>query len=356
MTNKTYRFAIIGAGNIGKHHAATITTIDNATLVAVCDIIPERAQELAEKHNCAWYTDINEILKHDGIDIVTIGTPSGMHAEHVIACAKADKHIICEKPIEVTMEKAKLMNEACKQAGVKLAVISQHRFQPSTVEVKKYVDNGRFGKLILGTGAINWYRSQEYYDSGEWRATWELDGGGALMNQGVHTVDVLQHLMGPVDSVYAHCETLGHERMEVEDTAVATLRFRSGAIGTLVGTTCAFPGLTARIMIVGKDGSAVIDNDQLVHAKFRDQYVNGEIGQFGDDDKDKQIVAQDDTGSADPTAIATRGHARQFIDMLQAIEEDRDPAMNGNTAQKPLEIILAIYESARTGLPIKLSV
>jgi predicted dehydrogenase len=352
MTDKKYGFAIIGAGVIGKHHAEKLQRIEQAELVAVCDIIPERAKELAEKYDCDAYTDLNEMLKRLDIDIVNVCTPSGMHGDHTIACAKAGKHVITEKPIDISLEKAREMTEVCRKAGVKLAVISQHRFQPSTLQVKEYIESGRFGKLIIGTGAINWYRSQQYYDSGDWRGTWALDGGGALMNQGVHTVDVLQYLMGPVESVYAHCETLGHERIEVEDAGVATLRFRSGAIGTLVGTTSAFPGLSTRIEIFGKDGSAVIDADKLVYSKFRDEL--GEVGSYGGNANSGKGNA-DGTGAADPTAIASEGHIIQIKDMIASIEENREPKMNGAEGQKPLEIILAIYESARTGRPITLS-
>ncbi|UOF89490.1 Gfo/Idh/MocA family oxidoreductase [Fodinisporobacter ferrooxydans] len=351
MAKKQYGFAIVGAGVIGKAHAATLQHIEQAKLVAVCDVIPDRAREIAKTYHCDWYTDLQEMLVNPAIDIVNVCTPSGMHGRHAIAAARAGKHVIAEKPMDVTLDMAHEMIEECKKANVKLAVISQHRFDPATVQVKQEIENGRFGKLLMGTGAINWYRSQAYYDSGDWRGTWELDGGGALMNQGIHTIDVLQYLMGPVASVYAHCETLGHERIEVEDAAVATVRFRNGAIGTIVGTTCAYPGLTTRIEVFGKDGSAVIDNDALVHAVFRDEA--GEVGNYGG-----KVAAEkskkDETGAADPAAISHKGHLAQIQDMIDALDENREPQVNGEEAIRPLEIILAIYESARTGELVKL--
>ncbi|MDB5083972.1 MAG: oxidoreductase [Bacilli bacterium] len=345
MSKQQYGFAIIGAGVVGKTHAERLLSVEKGKLVVVCDTMAERAQEIADKYGCDWSDDLAQVLSRTDVDIVTICLPSGMHAKYTIEAARAGKHVITEKPIDITADNALKMIAACRQAGVKLAVISQHRLHPATQQLKQDIENGKFGKLIIGNGAINWYRPQEYYDSGAWRGTWEFDGGGALMNQGIHTVDVLQYLMGPVESVYAHCETLGHERIEVEDAAAATLRFRSGAIGTIVATTCAFPGLSTRIEIFGKDGSAVIDGEELVLRKLRSDL--GE--QSGNDISSFASVNKDTTTAADPTAIEGEGHIKQMNDMIAAIEEKREPIINGEEGYKPLEIILAIYESARTG-------
>jgi len=347
MSKQKYGFAIIGGGVIGQTHAERLLSVDKGKLVVICDNTAEKARGIAEKYDCDWSTNIDEVLARPDVDIVNICLPSGMHAKYAIAAARAGKHVITEKPIDITAENALQMIRECRQAGVKLAVISQHRLQDSTQQIKQDIDNGKFGKLMIGTGAINWYRTQEYYDSGKWRGTWAIDGGGALMNQGVHTVDVLQYLMGPVESVHAYCETLGHERIEVEDAAVATLRFRNGAIGTLVATTCAFPGLSTRIEIFGKDGSAVIDGDQLVYRKMK-----SEITEDGGNDNPIPNVTTNPGGAstaADPTAIEAEGHIKQMNDMIAAIEENREPIINGEEGYKPLEIILAIYESARTG-------
>jgi len=347
---KQYGFAVIGAGVIGRFHAERLLSVDQGKLVVICDKNAESAQNLAQKYNCDWSDDVDAVLRRPDVDIVNICLPSGMHAEYAIKAAKAGKHVITEKPIDITAENARSMIEECRKASVKLAIISQHRLQPSTQQIKKDIDQGKLGKLIIGNAAINWYRPQEYYDSGAWRGTWAFDGGGALMNQGVHSVDVLQYLMGPIESVYAHCETLGHERIEVEDAAVATLRFRNGAIGTLVATTCAYPGLSTRIEIFGQDGSAVIDGDQLVVRKLRHEVEDGSHDLVTTASNDKK-----DSTAGDPTAINGKGHIVQMKDMIAAIEEDREPIINGEEGYKPLEIILAVYESARTGKVVTLA-
>lgn len=352
MSKKSYNFAIIGAGVIGKSHAKMLRQVEQGTLVAICDIIPEKAKALAEQYECNWYNSIEEMLENETIDIVTICTPSGMHADHTIQAVRAGKHVISEKPMDVTLEKARMMIEECRKANRKLAVISQHRFDAATIEVKKDIDDGKFGKVIVGNGAINWYRSQSYYDSGDWRGTWELDGGGALMNQGIHTIDVLQYLAGDIESVYAHCETMGHERIEVEDAAVATLRYKNGAIGTLVGTTCAFPGLSTRIEVFGKDGSAVIENDLLVHKVFRDDI--GEVGNYGGVSQLETKEEVNETGASEPAAISQNSHILQFKDFIEAIEENREPKVNGLEAIKPLKVILAIYQSSKIGEQVQI--
>lgn len=343
------RFAIIGVGVIGKQHQEQIAQIAGARLVAVADVVAERAKEFGEQYGVDWYNDYHEMLQRDDIDVVNITTPSGMHAEMTIAAAKAGKHVITEKPMEITLEKAEAMMTACREAGVKLSVISQHRFDASTVRVKADVEAGKFGKMVLGQAAVNWYRSQEYYDSGDWRGTWELDGGGALMNQSIHTIDLLQYLMGPVESVSAEMGTLTHERIEVEDVAVATVKFKNGALGTIVGTTSAFPGFSARLEVFGTTGSAVIDSDKLTHLYHR---MEGETGAMYGKGKSINLAESSEvsgSGAADPAAINGLAHRLQFQDMIDAIHDDREPLINGEEGLKPLKIILAIYQSAQTG-------
>jgi UDP-N-acetyl-2-amino-2-deoxyglucuronate dehydrogenase len=262
---KEFRFGIIGCGVISRTHADEIGKIKGAKLVAVADVAEDCARNIAEAYGVDYYTNYLDLLKRVDIDIVNILTPSGLRAEIAMAGAQHGKHIIAEKPIDVTYEKAAKMIEACKEAEVKLAVISQHRFDTSTVEVKHLIEEGKLGKLVLGECAVNWYRTQGYYDSGAWRGTWDMDGGGALMNQSIHTIDLLQYLVGPVESVFAHTATLAHERIEVEDVAVATVKFKSGALGTIVGTTSAYPGLSSRFEVFGTTGSAVIEHDKLTH-------------------------------------------------------------------------------------------
>lgn len=336
-----HKFAIIGCGVIGKVHAECLTHIENAELVAVCDVVEERARALGEKFNCSYYMDIEEMLKEQDIEIVNICTPSGLHAECGIVCAKAGKHIICEKPIDVNEENAVRLIKACEEAGVKLSVISQHRFDKGLVELKKAVDRGEIGKLYFGGSYTKWYRSQEYYDSGEWRGTWALDGGGALMNQSIHYVDLLQYIMGPIEEIYASCASIGHERIEVEDEAVATVRFKNGAIGVIEGTTNAYPGLFTRLDIYGEKASVVIENDKVVLWKYKDGTEKEVV------DKDRNIIA----GSS-AKDLSNYSHILQFKDVIEAIEEDRKPKVDGYEGLKPLKIILAIYKSNMERKPV----
>ncbi|AFK85524.1 MULTISPECIES: Gfo/Idh/MocA family protein [Thermoanaerobacterium] len=339
-----HKFAIIGCGVIGKVHAECLTYIENAELVAVCDVVEERARALGEKFNCSYYTDIEKMLREqDDIEIVNICTPTGLHAECGVICAKAGKHIICEKPIDVNEENAAKLIKVCEDAGVKLSVISQHRFDKGVVELKKAVERGEIGKLYFGGSYTKWYRSQEYYDSGEWRGTWALDGGGALMNQSIHYVDLLQYIMGPIEEIYASCASIGHERIEVEDEAIATVRFKNGAIGVIEGTTNAYPGLFTRLDIYGEKASVVIENDKVVLWKYKNGTEKEVV------DKDRNIIA----GSS-AKDISNYSHILQFKDVIEAIEENRKPKVDGYEGLKPLKIILAIYKSNRERNPVKL--
>ena len=355
IVSKTFGFGMIGCGVISKAHISQILQIENARLVAVADEVSHKAEELGKEYEVDWYSDYRELLSRDDIDIVNIVTPSGMHADITIEAARAGKHVLVEKPMDVTLEKAQAMIQACKEANVKLSIISQHRFDPSTVRVYKDIQEGKLGDMILGQASVNWYRTQQYYDSGEWRGTWALDGGGALMNQSIHTIDLLQYLMGPVESVFAHTATLAHERIEVEDVAVATVTFKNGGLGTIVGTTSAYPGLSARLEVFGKKGTAVIDSDVLTHYYLQTDEQQG--GLYRVDNVENLAVTSSSngqTGSANPSDISVNGHRSQIIDMIQAIEENREPMVNGEEGLKPLEIILAIYQSARTGQPVTL--
>src|SRR5256714_3801493 len=249
------RFGIIGCGVIVRLHAEAITSLPDAQLVAVADIIPERAQELAEEYHVKPYSDFHEMLAREQLDVVDICTPSGQHGEEAIQVMRSRRHGIVEKPMDISREAIEEMLRVQQEAGVKLAVISQHRFDPVTRQVHDLVEEQAFGRLVLGNAIIPWWRSQAYYDSGEWRGTWELDGGGILMNQSIHSIDLLQWLMGPVRSVYAYADTLVH-KMETEDAAVAGPRFFKWGLGTSDGTTGACPGGTTRIEIRGDQGSA----------------------------------------------------------------------------------------------------
>ena len=256
------RFGLVGCGVIGPIHAEAIATLPDAVLVAAADLVPERVQKLTEQYGGTPYTDLASMLKHERLDVVIVCTPSGLHGEHACQIMRSGRHVIVEKPMEITREAMDEMLRVQQETGVKLAVISQHRFDAASQQVRQLVDEQAFGRLVLGNALVPWWRSQAYYDSGAWRGTWEMDGGGVLMNQAIHSIDLLQWLMGPVKSVFAYTDTLAH-RMETEDVAVAVLRFANGALGTIAATTGAYPGVTTRIEVFGDKGSAIIENDAL---------------------------------------------------------------------------------------------
>jgi UDP-N-acetyl-2-amino-2-deoxyglucuronate dehydrogenase len=353
MTEKL-RFGIVGCGVIGPLHAKAISSLSDAQLVAVVDTVPEKAQELAQTYSATPYSDMQEMYANEQLDIITICTPSGMHGEHAIAAMRAGYHVIVEKPMEITLGAIEKMLHVQQETGRKLAVISQHRFDSATQQIHKLVNEQAFGRLVLGNALIPWWRSQKYYDSGAWRGTWELDGGGVLMNQSIHSIDLLQWLMGRVKRIYAYTDTLAHT-METEDIGVAVLRFANGAVGTIAGTTSAYPGTGIRIGIYGDRGSAVIDSDKLNYLHLaRDD--SEEIGPYGGGKPQSQFgESSTTTGASDPAAIATDTHALQIEDMIRAIRENRAPLVDGNGGRHPVEIILGIYESARTGKEVTLS-
>jgi predicted dehydrogenase len=240
----TIGFGIVGCGMISTFHARAIADVMGAKLEACFDTRGEAAEKFAKANGCRAYTDLNKMLADPKVEIVTVATPSGAHMEPAAAAARAGKHVIVEKPLEITLKKCDRMIEACEKAKVKLGAIFPSRFHDSSVKLKKAIEGGRFGKLTLGDAYVKWFRTQEYYDSGAWRGTWALDGGGALMNQAIHSVDLLTWLMGPVLEIQANTATLAHARIEVEDVVVATLRFANGAIGVLEATTAATLTLT----------------------------------------------------------------------------------------------------------------
>ena len=344
-----YGFAIIGTGMISRFHARAIDEVRGAKLVACFDQAPGRAQQFAQEAGCAAYDNLKAMLADDKVDIVTVATPSGAHLEPALAAARAGKHVIIEKPLEITLRRCDRIIRECEKQGVKLGTIFPSRFHDSSVKMKHAVDAGRFGRLTLGDAYVKWYRSQEYYDSGAWRGTWALDGGGALMNQAIHTVDLLSWLMGPVDEIQAHTATLAHKRIEVEDVATATLRFANGALGVIEATTAAFPGYLKRIELHGSQGSAILEEEDLKAWDFAKK-------KRGDAAILKAMQAHKSTGggAADPAAIGHHGHALQFRDFLRAIKTDGRPAVDGCEGRRAVEIILAIYKSASTGRKVKL--
>ena len=340
---KKLRFAIIGCGVIGPWHADSIRAIPEAELVACADVVEEKAKAMGEKYGIDWHTDIKELLKRKDVDIVNICVPSGLRRDVAVPAAEAGKHIISEKPLEVTLEKCDEIIKAARENGVKLGVIFQSRFSDGAKILKRALDKGKFGKLVYGEASVKWYRTQEYYDSAGWRGTWALDGGGALMNQSIHAVDFLQWLMGDVESLFAYTGLLAHERMETEDTAIATLKFSNGALGSIVGMTSAYPGYAKKIEIYGTKGSAILEDDEIVAWNFIEE-----------DEEDKKIregakrEKEEATGASSATSgLTSEGHRRQILDFIEAIKEDREPLVNGEEGRKSVEIILGIYRSSK---------
>ncbi|MCJ8328631.1 MAG: Gfo/Idh/MocA family oxidoreductase, partial [Lentisphaeria bacterium] len=251
---KTHKIGIIGIGMISEFHAKALAEIPNAELVAAHSRSLEKAEKFTAEFGGKAYDSIDEFMADPEIEIVSICTPSGAHAETAIAAAKAGKHVICEKPIEISLERIDAMTQAHADAGTKLCGIFPYRFNDVTNEMKRAVDAGRFGKLTFAAAHVPWWRDQKYYDEGGWKGTQQLDGGGALMNQSIHAVDSLIWLMGDVDSIMAYTDCLAHDNIEVEDTAVACLRFKNGALGLISGTTSIYPGHFRRVEICGNEG------------------------------------------------------------------------------------------------------
>ncbi len=335
------RFAIIGSGAIVSTHAQAIRNMGDAVLVAIYGRSTAKVGELAGQYHCTGYTDLAAMLSRDDIDVVTVCTPNGTHAALGKTVAQAHKHVLIEKPIAISLEQADDLIKTCQIQGVKLGIIFQRRFSDGVVALKKLLAQDKLGKLLYGGCYIKLYRNQEYYDSAAWRGTWDLDGGGVLMNQGIHYIDMLQYLMGDIAGVGAQCGTYGHQGLMVEDTAVANIKFCSGALGVIEGTTCAYPGLVSRIDIYGTQGTAVIENDVLISVQLKSGYIY------------KAESNIENAGISSP-AIASEFHQRQFQDMIMAINGNINPAITGQEGRKSLEIILAIYQAAWTGRPISL--
>jgi predicted dehydrogenase len=292
------------------------------------------------------------MLDAEQLDVVDVCTPSGLHGEHACQIMRAGRHVIVEKPMEINHERIEEMLQVQRETQRKLAVISQHRFDEATNRLHQLIEQKALGRLVLGSAAIPWWRSQKYYDSGAWRGTWALDGGGVLMNQSIHAIDVLQWLMGRVKSIQAYTDTLVHT-METEDAAVAILRFENGALGTIAATTGAYPGVTTRIEIFGDKGSGIIEDDLLRYLHLAsDDAV--EVSPYGGGTK-KELLTPKQAAASDPAALQATTHALQIADMIRAIQENGTPLVDGHAARHPVEIILGIYESARTGKEVKLS-
>jgi UDP-N-acetyl-2-amino-2-deoxyglucuronate dehydrogenase len=345
-------FAVVACGVIGPPHGRAIAGLDGrARLVAAVDPVFERAEKLTAEFGGEPLESLAAALDRPDVDAVSICTPSGYHVEMALAALAAGKHVIVEKPIDVSVEAADRLVAAAAASDRTVTVIAQHRFDPSSQAVHAATVAGQFGRLTSGVASLSWWRSQGYYDSGDWRGTWALDGGGALMNQGVHTLDLLVWLMGDPVSVTATAGLLAHE-IEVEDTLVATVTFASGALAVVHATTAAYPGLSSRVQILGSRGSAVIDDDQLV---FFHVGAPGEGPAYGTGLSDNQATqvlpeqsVREGTAGADPSSLSD-AHTLQYGDFLDAVATGRDPLVTPAQARRSVATIAAIYASARNG-------
>jgi predicted dehydrogenase len=343
-------FGIIGCGNIAPVHAQSIAEIPGARLVAVSDVVEASARKLAERFGASAYTDYREMLQRDDIVAVSLCVPSGLRAEIGEACARAGKHILAEKPLEVTKERIDRLVNAANTAGVKLGCIFQYRYADGPRHIRRAVEQGRFGRLVMGDAYIKWYRSDEYYKSGVWRGTRKFDGGGALMNQGIHQIDLLLWFLGPVKSVFARTALAGHGGLEVEDLACALLEFENGALGAIEGSTAIWPGHPARVEVLGTQGSAILEDGKLISWKFKEERP-----------EDAAIIAEigkesaTGSGASDPLAgLKHEAHRRQIEDFANAIREGREPTIGGREGRRAVELIEAVYRAAESGQAVNL--
>lgn len=341
MNKDILGFGIIGCGGIASTHADIINRIDCATLIGITDVNEKARNSFSERYSTTAFNTTKELLENKDIDIVCICTPSGLHAELAIEAANFGKHIIVEKPMATNLKDADSMIKACEENNVKLTVIFQLRFSPQIKKLKKALEKNELGRLITGDVYMKYYRSQEYYDAGGWRGTWSMDGGGALMNQGIHNVDLLYYTMGAVKSVFAHTKTMARN-IETEDTAVALLEYKSGALGVIQATTSIYPGFQRRVEINGDKGSVVMEEDTIVS-------WSTESSEAPNVQESTEKTGMGGTGYKDPFSISSSGHELQFIDFINAVKNDRKPIIDHYEGRKSLEIIMAIYESSRTG-------
>jgi UDP-N-acetyl-2-amino-2-deoxyglucuronate dehydrogenase len=344
-------FAIVGCGMIARFHAKALADVPGTALRAVVSRSKANAEKMIQELGgaCDASTDLQAVLKRSDIDVVIVTTPSGAHLEPAVAAAEAGKHVVVEKPLEITTQRCDRIIDACDKNHVKLCTIFPSRFGDANVELKKAVTAERFGRITLGETTCKWWRPQSYYDEGGWKGTQSLDGGGALMNQAIHNVDLLLWMMGPATHVFGFTAMLAHERIEVEDSAVAALRFQSGALGVVQATTSVWPGLPKTIAVHGDKGSVVIEQDDLLLWKFESETAR-------DDELRQRFAVKTGAsgGSSNPAAISHQGHARQLTDFVQAISSGRQPLVDGREGRRAVELILAIYEANRSGRVVEL--
>ena len=338
------KIGIVGIGNIAGIHAQAINESENCRLVSVFSRNKENVSSFSEKYNITGYTNWEEFISQPGLDAVAICTPNGTHLDYGKKAAGAKKHVIVEKPIEVTIERAKELVAVCKKNNVQLAVIYQNRFVEKMGGLKQLITENKLGRLIMGDAYVKWFRSQEYYDSGAWRGTITLDGGGVLINQAIHTIDLLQWFMGDAETVFGQMGTFSH-KLEGEDNAVGTLRFKNGAIGVVQASTSVRPAQARRLEIHGEKGSIIIDGDEV------NVFIEGKSEEYDNTDKNSSA-----TGASSPFAsFKTEPHKKQFEAIARAIINGEQPPVSGTESIKSLAIVLALYQSAKTNRVVNIN-
>ncbi|BAS26873.1 Gfo/Idh/MocA family protein [Limnochorda pilosa] len=347
--SRPFGVAIIGCGVIGPLHAEAYASLPEARLVGFSDPHLERAQGLQARFGGVAEEDYRALLRRDDVDVVSLCTPSGSHADLVVEAARAGKHVLCEKPLDISLARVDRAIAACREDGVTLGVVFQHRFDPASQQVHELVRTGRLGRLFLGNAVVQWYRTQEYYDAGGWRGTYAMDGGGALINQSIHTIDLLRWMMGPPRRVYGRTLTASHA-IEAEDVGLAIVEFESGALGTIQGTTSAYPGLSTRLEFFGTGGTAVIEDDRLERVDLQDEQAAEEAA--GSHSGAWEARDPAGVGTSDPAAVGWAAHRAQIADFLDALQTARPPLVGGQEARDALELVLAVYASAREGRPM----
>jgi UDP-N-acetyl-2-amino-2-deoxyglucuronate dehydrogenase len=334
----TTYIGLIGGGNITETHARTATAIPGVEIAAIYGTNEGKVARLSGEYGGMPYSDLTQFLAHRPMDLVAIGSPSGLHAAQGIAAAQRGLHVLTEKPIDITTERANALIEATDKAGVKLGVFFQDRCKPDILRVKKAVESGLLGRLILADARVKWYRPPEYYANSRWRGTWALDGGGALINQAVHTVDLMLWLFGDVVSVQANSKALLHA-IEAEDTLVAHLEFANGALGVLQATTSAYPGYPRQLELTGSEGTLIIAQDRLLAADLQNPPADLQIGGKADQN----------LSASSPVVSDVRGHQAVLEDFLQAIQNNTTPRCDGREGRRSLALVEAIYKASGTG-------
>src|SRR5882757_18816 len=337
----TTYIGLIGGGNITETHARAARAVRGVEIAAIYGTNLESVSRLAREYGGSPYSDFEQFLAHRPMDLVAIGSPSGLHAAQGIAAAQRGLHVLTEKPIDISTERADALIAEAEKAGVKLGVFFQDRSKPDILRVKNALDAGVLGKPILADARVKWFRPPDYYAKSRWRGTFALDGGGALINQAVHTVDLLLWLLGDVVRVQSRTATTLH-KIEAEDTAVAILEFANGALGTFHATTAAYPGYPRRIEITGTEGTVILEHDRILAAHLRS--VPEDIG---------ASIAVDENQSASSAVVSDfRGHQLLLEDFIRAIEQDIDPVCNGRQGRRSIALVEAIYRAARNGAAV----